>query len=205
MKGLQFMFQALVWSIPSENAGVFKFGFDLNNDKTKTKLLLDPRKLILEATSTFKASDKVNFGTNLVFNAAKTNLDKYDLGVAWEPVAGASFGFSHVSTNSEKLSLGKLLFYFNHASSAFNTVGSEFALDWQKRAVAYRGCVLHRFTDDTAAKVKVNQAGHVDIALKHRFSSLLTLGLVSSVNLQDLTLAQKTATPPIGLSLDFKF
>jgi hypothetical protein len=53
MAGLQFMFQANVWSIPTEKAGVFKFGLDLNNDKTKTKILVDPRKWILEANSTF--------------------------------------------------------------------------------------------------------------------------------------------------------
>jgi beta-galactosidase/beta-glucuronidase len=205
MAGLQFMFQANVWSIPTEKAGVFKFGLDLNNDKTKTKILVDPRKWILEANSTFKANDKVNVGANLVFDAKKTNLDKYDFGVSWEPTKGASFGLSHVSTNSEKLSIGKILFYFNHAASSFNTVGSEFALDWEKKAVSYRGCIQHKFTDDTSAKFKVNQAGLVDIAFKHRFSSMFTLGLVSALNLQDLTVAQKTATPPIGVSLDLKF
>ena len=199
------MVQALVWSIPAEKAGVFKFGFDLNNNKTKSRILVDPRKWIIEANSTFKANDKVNVGTNLVFDASKTNLDKYDFGVSWEPVPGASFGISHVSTSSESLSIGKLLFYFNHAASTFNTVGSEFTLDWAKKAVSYRGCIQHKFSDDTAAKFKVNQAGLVDIAVKHRFSSMFTLGLVSALNLQDLTLAQKTATPPIGLSLDLKF
>lgn len=62
-----------------------------------------------------------------------------------------------------------------------------------------------RFNDDTAGKFRVNQAGFIDLSLKHRVSSVLTLGLVSGFNLKSAVVDQKGKNLPFGLSLDFKF
>ena len=51
----------------------------------------------------------------------------------------------------------------------------------------------------------MNQAGYIDLALKHRVSNVLTLGLVTGFNLKTAVVDQKSRSLPFGLSLDFKF
>jgi len=97
------------------------------------------------------------------------------------------------------------LFFFHHIVSQSQIVGTEFALDYQKRAVAARLGFFHKFNDDTSFKSKVNQIGHIDLALKHKISNLLTVGATTSFNLQTITAEQKTKTLPLGLSVDLKF
>lgn len=62
-----------------------------------------------------------------------------------------------------------------------------------------------RFNSDTAGKFRVNQAGYIDLALKHRVSDVLTLGLVTGFNLKSAVVDKKGNSLPVGLSLDFKF
>jgi hypothetical protein len=52
--------------------------------------------------------------------------------------------------------------------------------------------------------LKVNQAGYLDVALKHKVNNVLTLGLVSGLNLKRLVAENKSGALPLGLSLDFK-
>jgi hypothetical protein len=45
---------------------------------------------------------------------------------------------------------------FHHNATKSQSVGTEFSLDWQKKIVAARFGLLHKFNADTNAKVKVN-------------------------------------------------
>lgn len=172
---------------------------------TKSKAYLNLRSLVLEANSTLKARENLLAGVNIVFDGRASNLDKYDFGLSWEPSTGAFIGLKHESTSKERIQPGKFLFFFHHIVSQSQIVGTEFALDYQKRAVAARLGFLHKFNDDTSFKTKVNQVGNVDLALKHRFNSLLTVGAVTSFSLQTITAEQKTKTLPLGFSVDLKF
>ncbi len=140
----------------------------------------------VEANAVFKAREDLLVGANLLLNAKTFNLDKYDFGVNWEPSSGAYLGVKHESTSKETIKPGKFIFYFHHVISNAQTVGTEFAFDYQKRAVAARLALQHKFNEETSGKFKVNQAGYVDLALKHKVSNLLTAGVVSGVSLHGL-------------------
>lgn len=163
-----------------------RFGLQYDNDRVKAKGYINYTTNMLEANAVFKAREDLLVGTNLLLNSKTFNLDKYDFGLNWEPSTGAYLGVKHESTSKETIKPGKFIFFFHHIISNSQTVGTEFAFDYQKRAVAARLGLLHKFNDDTSAKVKVNQAGYVDIALKQRFSNLLTVGLVSGASLHGL-------------------
>lgn len=169
------------------------------------KLLANLRSFLLENHLTYQPRSNLTVGYNAVFNPANSNLDKYDIGFTYEPSAGAFIGLKHDSTSKDHIQFGKFLFYFHHVVSQAQTVGTEFAFDYQKKAVTARLGFAHKFNDDTSAKFKVNQIGYVDLALKHRFSNTLTAGFVTGFSLNNVFIDQKTKTLPIGLSFDLKF
>jgi hypothetical protein len=64
--------------------------------------------------------------------------------------------------------------------------------------------LTHKFNDDTSAKVRVNQSGDLDAALKHRVNANLTAGVVTNLNVLQLVHEQRVAQTPLGFSLDLK-
>ena len=205
-KGVVILYGANLYMIPSNEPSSLKMGVELNNDVTKSKVVANLRTLLVEATSVYKALPSLNVGMNLHFDAKKMNLDKYDFGFSWEAAAGAQVGVKHESISKDKIQPGKFLLYFHHAVSSAQTVGSEFVIDYlNNRAVTARMGYLHKFNDDTSAKVKVNHAGQVDLAFKHVFGPRLTAGFISGFNLNTLITQQKTKTLPLGFSVDLKF
>lgn len=98
-----------------------------------------------------------------------------------------------------------MFLYFHHVATLTQVVGTEFALDWQKKALSARFGYSHRFNDDSSAKFRVNHHGLLDAVLKHRVSNSLTLGIVSAFNLKAAVAEQKSKSLPFGLSFDFKF
>ena len=143
-------------------------------------------------------------GANIVADLKGQTLVKYDFGANITPTDNATIGIKHESTNKNALSLGRFWFYFFHAASARNTVGSEISLDCSTMATAYRIGWLHAFDDDTSAKIKVNHEGRIDGVLKHKLSKTTTACFVTGTNIKEI--AQGKSTPlPLGLSFDVKF
>lgn len=132
-------------------------------------------------------------------------MEKYDFGFTWEPSQNVFVGLKHESLSKEKLQLGKFLLYFQHNANFTQQVGSEFALDWQKRILEARLGYLHRLNEDTSAKLKINHHGYVDLLLKHKISSVLSLGLTTGLNLKSVISDRKGSALPVGVSFDFKF
>lgn len=113
-------------------------------------------------------------------------MEKYDLGFSWEPVLGCFVGLKHESLNKQKLQLGKFLLYFHQNATLAQTVGTEFALDWQKRVLEARLALQHKFNEDSSIKFKVNHHGYLDALLKHKVSSIASLGVTTGFNLKSV-------------------
>ena len=97
------------------------------------------------------------------------------------------------------------MFFFHYNVSSVQTVGTEFAFDYQKKVVESRLGFAHKFNNETSSKVKINQAGYLDLALKHKLSDLLTVGLTTGFSLRRIISEHKTGALPLGFSLDLKF
>jgi len=94
------------------------------------------------------------------------------LGLLYEPSKDNFIGVRHESVDKEKLNIGKLFFYFFNASNAHNTVGSEFSLNWQNKEVQAKFGIAHKFDDagTNTGKVKINNEGQIDAAIKHKIN-----------------------------------
>ena len=163
------------------------------------------RTLVLEKQLTYLARSNLLVGYNVVFDSRSSNLEKYDLGLHWEAAPGCYVGLKHESLAKDKLQVGKILLYFQHAATLAQTVGTEFSLDYQRRVLEARLGYNHRFNSDSSAKFKVNHHGYLDAVFKHRVSQTLTLGLVTGFNLKAAVVEQKSRSLPFGVSFDFKF
>ena len=141
----------------------------------------------------------------MTVNPANQTAEEYHAGLSWAPAPGVSVGVKHESLNKLNLELGRFLLYFNHVASSTNTIGTEFALNWATRVVTARTAILHRFNDDTSAKVRVNQDGNLDLALKHRVNANVTAGVVANLSALQIAHEQRVLQTPLGFSLDLKF
>lgn len=94
--------------------------------------------------------------------------------------------------------------FFHHNATLSQSVGTEFALDWQKRILTARVGFLHRFNDDTTGKFKVDQNGYLNGLLRHRINNNVTAIVSSGLSLKSVVAEQKTQSLPIGVSLDIK-
>jgi len=92
----------------------------------------------------------------------------------------------------------------HHVVSSNQTVATEIVLNNDSKTVDFRLGLNQKLNDDTSAKLKVNHNGYVDVLLKHKLNNVLTLGLVSGVNLKRIVSEHKSSALPLGLSLDFK-
>lgn len=182
-----------------------KAGIDFSNAQLKTKTLINLRTLDVEENLTYLARSNFILGWNVLFNSRISNLEKYDFGFSWEPAKDVFVALKHESLNKEHLQLGKFFLLFHHIASSAQTVGTEFALDYQKRALEARLGFSHRFNEDSQAKFKVNHHGYLDAVFKHRVSTATTLGLTTGFNLKSVVIEQKGKNLPFGLSFDFKF
>ena len=196
-----------LWIIPSSDADKtqLRYGLQYENNFIIGNIYHNYPSTAIETSAVFKARSNILAGFNISLGTQKLNVDKYDFDLNWEPTTGAFLGIKHESTSKETIKPGKFIFFFHHIISNYQTVGTEFAFDYQKRAVAAKLGLLHKFNDTTSGKIKLNQAGYVDVALKHKFSELLTAGVVTGASLHGLIAEQKTKSLPIGLSLDLKF
>ena len=163
------------------------------------------RTLLGEGSFTYLARSSTTVGANFVVNPKTALLEKYDWGINWSPAGTAQVGLRHESANPKQLAWGKFFLIVNHAANATQTVGTEFTLDWQKKAVEARLGLLHRFSDDTQGKFKVNHNGYVDAVLKHKLNSWVTANLATGFSVKGIVAEQKAKKLPFGLSLDFKF
>lgn len=163
------------------------------------------RTFAVEHNLTYLARSNLTLGYNLILDSRTQNLEKYDFGVSWETAPLCYLGLKHESNSKDKLQIGNLSLYFHHIATLTQVVGTEFSLDYQKKILNARFGYSQRFNDDTSGKFRVNQAGYIDLALKHRVSNVLTLGLVSGFNLKSAVVDQKSKSLPCGISLDFKF
>ena len=190
---------------PTNSAPVLKTGIEFTNAYSKLKFLTNIRTFLVENHFTYLASPSLALGYNIVLDPKTSNIDKYDFGTTWEPASNCFVGLKHESLNKEHLELGKFFLYFHHNVSLVNTVGTEFALNWQKKTVDARLGLIHRWNDDTTSKLKVNQNGYVDAVLKHRISNATTASLATGFNLKAVIAEQKSKTLPFGLQFDLKF
>lgn len=192
------------YAVPSSKTPVYKLGLEYSNERVKDKTFINLRNYYLEHSFSVKACDKLVFGGEFELDPRATLLQKYNFGLTWNCCKSVNVGLKHESTSKEFLQLGKFFLIFHNHVSAAQQVGSEFVLDWQSRQVEAKLGVSHQLNDDSAIKLKVNHHGYLDVALKHRVSSLATLGLVSGFNLKAAVADARTTNIPFGLSLDLK-
>ena len=182
-----------------------KAGIDYSSESLKLKLLTNLSTFLQEATFSYLVKTNVLIGMNLVLNPTSRNLEKYDFGISWSPAAGAFVGLKHESISKDTLQFGKFLMYFMHNATASQTVGTEFALDWQKKVLTARLGYYHKFNDETSGKFKINQNGVVDALLKHKINDNITGIVTTQIDMKSVIAEQKTKTLPLGITLDIKF
>eukprot|EP00347_Sterkiella_histriomuscorum_P019948 403339679 len=204
-KGLQYIVNTTTQAIPSGSVPVIKAGLEFNNSQAKAKLLFNLRSLALEHNLTYLARSNLIVGYNLLLDSRTQNLEKYDFGLSWETAPACYLGLKHESNSKNQLQVGNVFLYFHHIATLTQTVGTEFALDYQKKLLTARFGYSHKFNDDSSAKFRVNHHGFLDATFKHRVSSSLTLGVVSGFNLKAAVAEQKSKNLPFGLQFDFKF
>lgn len=202
MSGLQLLVNASASTVADTNN--WKLGLDFANDKAKAKLLLNVRSLVGEFTLGYLLKSNLALGTNVVLDTKKQNLEKYDWGINWSPAAGALVGLKHESTNSKAVELGKFFLFVNHATLNSQVVGTEFALNWQTKALEARLGLAHKFNNETSGKVKVNHNGWVDGVVKHQINSAITASVATGFSLKEIIATQKAKSLPLGLQLDIK-
>ena len=190
-------------SVPSDKTPEAKVGLDFANEDLKYRQLTNVRDFVTELTFVHKACARWLIGGNITVDAKKQLLTTYNAGVVWEPADKILIGLRHESVNKEKLALGNFYLHYYHQASAINTVGTEFKLDWEKKAVTAKLGLLHKFDDNTSGKVKFDQTGKIDALLKHKFSDVVTASAVTSINVKDFA-AGKSHTLPLGLAFDLK-
>ncbi|CDW87474.1 voltage-dependent anion mpp family [Stylonychia lemnae] len=205
IKGLQLLANFSGVAIPTNQAFVAKAGLEYNTSCCKGKLIANLRSFLVEHNFTHKARSNFLLGYNIILDPVTQNLEKYDYGLSWSPAEGAFVGLRHESLSKEKLQLGKVLFLLHHNVSTSRSIGSEFAFNYSTNEKDARLGLSEKIDDDTQLKVKVNHKAYVDLVLKRRINSVLTLGLVSGFNALRVVQEQKTGTLPLGFSLDFKF
>jgi hypothetical protein len=74
-------------------------------------------------------------------------MPKYNVGMVYEPAEKNYIGIKHESLDKDQITAGKFFFYFFHAASARNTVGSEFTLNWASKVMEARFGLSHKFDD----------------------------------------------------------
>jgi hypothetical protein len=203
LKGLQLVANASASTVTSENT--WNVGLDFGSEKAKAKVLLNVKSLFSDVTMSYLCSKTgALVGANLLVDTKKQNLEKYDWGVNWSPAAGATIGLKHESINKNTLELGRFFLFVNHAANASQVVGTEFALNWQSKALEARLGLSHKYNDETSGKFKVNQNGWVDAVLKHKVNSAVTVSLATGFGLKSIIADQKAKVLPVGLAFDIK-
>ena len=202
VNGLTSIVSGTAWStggIPE-----FKVGAEFNNSNTKAKALANIRSLntLITLSHLYK---RYNFGSSLNIDLKSQTIVKNEFGVTWSPADGSRVGIHHVAEDNKPAQLGKFWFYFNHAATSAQTVGTVFGYDWNKKEVSARLAVANKFNDSTNGKFKVDQDGKVDAVLKHQYNSTVSASFVTSFNLKTVVETQKTKALPVGLAFDFKF
>ena len=199
------MFGYSAFNAPSTAQPTGKFGLEFTNSKTKAKLTTNCKTLLTEANLTYLQRKNLCLGVNFVLDPKKQNLEKYDFGFAWSPATNAYFGLKHESLAKDTLQFGKFLMYFTHSATAASTVGTEFALDWQKKVLEAKLGLSHKLNDDTSAKLKVSHNGQLDCLLKHKVNDQLSLFATTGLNVKTVIADNKTKPLPVGVCLDIKW
>ena len=202
VNGLSSIVSGTAWStgaIPE-----FKAGVEFSNSSTKAKALANIRTFntLVNLSYLYK---RYNFGTTLNVDLKTQAVLKNEFGVTWSPADGSRIGVHHVAQEGKPLELGKLWFYFNHAATSAQTIGTVFGYDWNSKQVEARLGVSNKFNDSTSGKFKIDQDGKVDALLKHQYNSTVTATFVTGFNLKTIVETQKTKSLPVGLAFDFKF
>jgi len=203
VKGLNFATVLTGNAAPSDKVPEAKVGLDFANEDLKYRQLTNVRDFVTEITVVHKCCSRWLIGGNFILDANKKLVTAYNAGVVWEPADKVLIGVRHESVNKEKLAIGNLYLHYYHHASAFNKVGTEFKLDWQKKEVTAKLGLDHKFDDNTSGKVKVDQTGKIDALLKHKFSDVVTASAVTSINVKDFSTG-KSRTLPLGLGFDLK-
>lgn len=142
MNGLTLIGQGTAWTAPATQSPEFKVGVEYTASNIKTKWLFNPRSWNTEGNFTFLKS-KYLFGGNFVIDGKTQKVSKFDFGFNWSPAEKSNFGLLHSAVSDKPMELGKFWLYFNHAATASQIVGTEFAYDWGKKVVEARLGVSH--------------------------------------------------------------
>ena len=146
----------------------------------------------------------VALGSSVTFDPKSTTLKKWDFGVNTSLATGSNFGVKHETTGKDTFKLGKFYFYFFHNASAYQTIGTEFSIDYYNKASEARLAFAHRFDENVTSKFRVNQLGHIDALIKYKLSETTTANVTTGLNVRNFS-EQKVRGIPLGVSFDIKF
>lgn len=112
-------------------------------------------------------------------------------------------GLKHESLNKERFEIGKLKLFIHNYATFNQTVGTEFSLDWKRRALEARIGLSHKFDDLTLAKFKIDHHGSVNALIKHKVSKSVSVTLATGFNVKsDVLQKSRQSSLPFGISFD---
>jgi hypothetical protein len=88
----------------------------------------------------------------------------------------------HDSIHKDKYAIGKINLMLHYMTNPFNAVTSESSLDWESKKVEHRIAAQYQFSDDYIGKVKVNNEGLIEWALRYRLSSSASAIISSGIS-----------------------
>ena len=186
--------------MPSHELPELRAGVEYAERSVRGKVLMNLKSFSVDSQVTYLGRDDLIVGGNLVFNPHTAMLDKYDCGFSWSAGSNQLLGLKHESLNKQKLQIGKLLLFVHHYASLNQTLGTEFALDWQKRQLEARMGLQHKFNEQTSAKMKVDHRGYAQVVLRHKLNNTLTVALATNMNVKSQALEKPRARSlPFGV------
>lgn len=181
----------------------FKLGLEYVHESARANLLMNLKSLKAESQLTYLLQSDLAVGANFQFDPAISSLTKYDFGFTWTPVHNALVGLKHESMRKELMEIGKIRLFIHNYATQRQTVGTEFSLDWQKRQLEARLGLLHRFDDNTHAKLKIDHHGYIDAIIKHKISQSLSVSVTAGLNVKsDVLESPRNRSLPFGIGLD---
>lgn len=83
------------FALPTNQAPVFKFGYEYQNENLKMKCLTNLRNFLIEKNLTYLAKPSLLLGFNLVLDPRVFNFEQYDFGLTWEAANNCFVGLKH--------------------------------------------------------------------------------------------------------------
>lgn len=129
-KGLQLLYGTS--GTTAKSVPDFKLGFEYIHTDLRAQVSADLRSLACTAHLTYLAQSNLAVGGCLVLEPQISSVSTYDFGLSWSPSTNAIVALKHESANKARFEIGTVKLILHNYASDRQTIGTEFALDWQR-------------------------------------------------------------------------